>query len=51
MSTVISAKDIKDLLAGGGDVKNLPAEAPNAQWRKYFPVGAELIGFFIGRFG
>jgi len=26
-------------------LKNLPADAPNAQWRKYFPIGAELIGW------
>ena len=26
-------------------MKNLPAEAPNAQWRKYFPIGAEKIGW------
>ncbi len=27
MSTVISAKDIENILAKGGDVKNLPADA------------------------
>jgi xanthine dehydrogenase YagR molybdenum-binding subunit len=26
-------------------LKNLPPEAPNAMWRKYFPVAAEMIGW------
>jgi len=26
-------------------LKNLPALAPNAQWRRYFPMGAERIGW------
>ena len=26
-------------------IKNLPAEAPNRMWRKYFPVGAEKFGW------
>ena len=26
-------------------IKNLPPEAPNAMWRKYFPVAAERFGW------
>ena len=26
-------------------LKNLPPEAPNAMWRKYFPVAAEMFGW------
>ncbi len=26
-------------------IRNLAPEAPNAQWRKYFPIGAEKIGW------
>jgi xanthine dehydrogenase YagR molybdenum-binding subunit len=26
-------------------MKNLPPEAPNAMWRKYFPVAAEMFGW------
>jgi xanthine dehydrogenase YagR molybdenum-binding subunit len=26
-------------------LKNLPPEAPNAMWRKYFPIAAELFGW------
>jgi xanthine dehydrogenase YagR molybdenum-binding subunit len=26
-------------------VKNLPAEAPNAMWRRYFPIAAERFGW------
>ena len=26
-------------------IKNLPPEAPNAMWRRYFPIGAERFGW------
>ncbi len=26
-------------------IKNLPPEAPNAMWRKYFPIAAEMFGW------
>ena len=26
-------------------MKNLPPEAPNAMWRKYFPIAAEMFGW------
>ena len=26
-------------------LKNLPPDAPNAMWRKYFPIAAEMIGW------